>query len=411
MKKLICIVFSMVLSFVLCGCDTSYFFEDFSAKEVFSQFLSPDKTVIEQEIIEEYYVYSPEFDSCYNSLNKEQKKIYKKIYSAAEIMPQGFVKLCEEYDGVVADVSIAYQAVLNDNAEIFWMPDTYLLGKKHDSDKVNICIAFSYSDEEQHVEYIVSAEERDSMREELKSKTAEIITASSIFNEDYEIEKFLNDYICTNTEYNKDAPFCDTAYGCLVLGQALCEGYSRGFKLLCNEARIECDLISGRAEDVAHMWNTVNINGIRSFVDVTWNDQNNKSYAYFNITKSQLEFDHTVAPLFTELNESKIINGKTFNFVERDCTSIENTYYKRMNCVFDDANKTFYNTFAAQKIEENVNKNVFDVTFLFDSQELLKSFNSDNELFITKIQKELKNVFISGYSFERDVLTLIYEVL
>ena len=410
MKKIFSLILCIAIAITLCGCDIASMFEDFSAKEVFAQFSTLEEDVIEEEIIEEYYEYSPEFDSCYNSLNKKQKKLYNKIYSATEVMPEGFVKLCEQYDGVIADVNIAYRAVLNDNCEIFWMPDTYLLGKKYKGDKVNICISFCYSNDEQQIDYVVNKEKRDTMRAELDKKAQEIITASSMFNEDFEIVKFLNDYICANTEYNKEAEFCDTAYGCIVKNQALCEGYARAFKLLCNLANVECDLIQGKADGVGHIWNTVNINGMYSYVDVTWNDQKEKSYAYLNITEKQLIADHKIAPLFEELSDDEISDGKIFNFIKRDCNSPENSYYVRSGCAFTAENEKKYAEFAAEKIREKAGQEVYSVGFLLGSENIIKDYEKDNEEFIIKIQQELDDIFINGYSYERDVLTLFYEV-
>ena len=79
----------LCLFITLCGCDVNSMFEDFSISEVFSeiksQFLNmngEDKTI---EIVEEYYVSSPEFDSCYNALSGKQKSIYKKIIARIQV--------------------------------------------------------------------------------------------------------------------------------------------------------------------------------------------------------------------------------------------------------------------------------------------------------------------------------------
>lgn len=58
----------------------------------------------------------------------------------------------------------------------------------------------------------------------------------------------------------------------------VCEGYSRAFKVLCDELGIPCVLNEGyarsSASDVpeAHMWNYVQLDGSWYAVDVTWND-------------------------------------------------------------------------------------------------------------------------------------------
>ena len=58
----------------------------------------------------------------------------------------------------------------------------------------------------------------------------------------------------------------------------VCEGYSRAFKVLCDELGIPCVLTEGSAKGSvsetpgAHMWNYVQLDGSWYAVDVTWND-------------------------------------------------------------------------------------------------------------------------------------------
>ena len=97
-------------------------------------------------ITEEYGVFSPEFNSCFNSLEPKQKEIYEKLSSVCEEMPIGYVKICDDYDKAVRDISIAYRAVLNDHTEIFWMPDTYIVSRKQiGSNKREVRLAFEYN--------------------------------------------------------------------------------------------------------------------------------------------------------------------------------------------------------------------------------------------------------------------------
>lgn len=69
------------------------------------------------------------------------------------------------------------------------------------------------------------------------------------------------------------------AYGALVDGLAVCEGYSEAFKLICDRIGIPCILVIGDAvtsEGLGpHMWNAVLMDdGKWYFIDVTWDDQN-----------------------------------------------------------------------------------------------------------------------------------------
>ena len=407
MRKLAIILVLACFCITLCGCS----FDDFgAASEVFSNFQAKMESVLietEQVVeieVEEYYVWSPEFDACYNALNSKQKALYKTLYAAAEQMPDGFIKLCNNYDGIMRDIHLAYTAMLNDNTEIFWMPNTYLLGTTKNSNKT-VNIAFNHSDGENKAKYSVSKSQRDAKRKELENKIDEVKELFSGLESEYEIEKIINDYICANTEYVTDTKFANTSYGCLVEGKALCEGYSRAFKLLCNEAGIECDLISGVSRGEGHMWNSVNIDGIHNFVDVTWNDTSEDLiYLYFNITEEQLLYDHSFAPLFKTLSEKEICNGKSFNFIERDCTYTGNNYFAKNGLILDYR----YLEKAVKTIRENAADGVMSSAFLVAEEDIISKLKSSPEDFIGDIQYKLQGIHIKQYIFERDVLVLFY---
>ena len=407
MKKIIAASISLIIT-VLC-------FSSCNVINTVSDFLNNLNSVDQQDIeviTEEYYITSPEFDSCYNSLNQKQREIYKKIYSICEEMPKGYIKLCNDYDGVVKDITIAYRAVLNDNADIFWMPDTYMVGKNTNAVSGDvICIALELNtSDNKNLKYPVNRSERDKMRNTLNSTVEQIIASVQETDSQFEKEKFFNDYICANTEYSEESEFSNTSYGCLVGKKALCEGYSRAFKLLCNEVGIECDLIVGKADGEGHMWNSVNIDGKHSFVDVTWNDRPDYPYFYFNITNEQLEFDHTISPLFSDMTEEEITSGVSFNFVERICSYSGNGYYEKYGYVLGDDFEREYAKKAAEFITQSYEKKNRYADFWLKSDYIKNEFNKDDKTFVSNIQKELKGITITSYAFERDILVLYYDI-
>jgi len=94
--------------------------------------------------------------------------------------------------------------------------------------------------------------------------------------------KSIHDELARRVRYdhskNRPASSYD-AYGALVKGLAVCEGYSEAFKLICDKEGIPCILVIGDAvtsEGVGpHMWNAVLMDdGKWYFIDVTWDDQN-----------------------------------------------------------------------------------------------------------------------------------------
>lgn len=61
-----------------------------------------------------------------------------------------------------------------------------------------------------------------------------------------------------------------TAYGALVLGSAVCQGYSAAYLYLLREAGIDSEICTSNT--INHAWNIVYIGGVPYHVDVTWDD-------------------------------------------------------------------------------------------------------------------------------------------
>ena len=88
--------------------------------------------------------------------------------------------------------------------------------------------------------------------------------------------KYINEYLCSRIEYDKNAPNRGSVIGALVDGKCVCEGYARAFAYLAKRAGLDVVNIPGYATTdegtEGHMWNAVLIDGTYYAVDVTWND-------------------------------------------------------------------------------------------------------------------------------------------
>ena len=58
-----------------------------------------------------------------------------------------------------------------------------------------------------------------------------------------------------------------TAYGALLGGSAIGEGYAMAFKALCDELSIPCRVVRGTRNDLPHAWNIVNYDGQYYHID------------------------------------------------------------------------------------------------------------------------------------------------
>ncbi len=72
--------------------------------------------------------------------------------------------------------------------------------------------------------------------------------------------------------YDKRPDNCFTAFGALVCGRSVCEGYAAAYYLLCREADLWCAYRNGLPEGQGHVWNMVKLESGIYNVDVTWCD-------------------------------------------------------------------------------------------------------------------------------------------
>ncbi|SHF29412.1 S-layer homology domain-containing protein [Caldanaerobius fijiensis DSM 17918] len=126
---------------------------------------------------------------------------------------------------------------------------------------------------------------------------------------DYEKELAIHDYIVTHTKYDYDNFLKDTipeesytAYGVLINGVGVCQGYASAMHMLLMLAGIDNVIVTGTAKNDSfsggHAWNIVKIGGKYYHVDATWDDpvviggSELLSHKYFNLSDTEMSKDH-----------------------------------------------------------------------------------------------------------------------
>ena len=164
------------------------------------------------------------------------------------------------------DVNKALTQLNNDYPEIFWIGNTYYATTVTDGSKIVLDYANGIEEDEipkMYDEFIASA-----------GKLIESIPEGS----DYDKILYVHDYIINNTIYNYETADTErydsrhTAYGCLVDGSAVCDGYAKAFQYIMNQIGIESGICTGSN----HAWNYVNLDGEYYWIDTTWDDTDNK---------------------------------------------------------------------------------------------------------------------------------------
>lgn len=264
--------------------------------------------------------------TVFSSLGASRQEIYKKLLAATEEFTTGWIDLGKLGGDFKSDISVSYQALCDDYPEMFWLPSSYFLSRTESGE---IAVLFEGKSESYTLSYLASKTEAQSMKARLDEVVNSVTAATKNLSSQFEAELYIHDFICNNTAYNINGKYIYSAYGALVDKNAVCEGYSKAFALLCSKAGINSFLVRGVSKEQNHMWNTVNIDNAWYNIDVTWDDQNingNPTYSYFNLTDAELNIDHTPAshinPKSGAADEKEL-----FNLTKNICTAAEMNYF------------------------------------------------------------------------------------
>ncbi len=163
-------------------------------------------------------------------------------------------------------------------------------------------------------EYYTTAEQEQAVTERLGEVMGELDLDEK---STYEKIKAIHDYIVRNVEYDYahlgDESYRTqyTAYGALIDGTSVCQGYAVLFYRMCLEAGVDARVISGVAltsqGDEPHAWNIAKVGDLYYYVDATWDDPYVEGgdpgavyYDYFLIGETRMSEDHAHSEEFDE---------------------------------------------------------------------------------------------------------------
>ena len=238
------------------------------------------------------------------------------------------------------DVNKALTQLNNDYPEIFWIGNTYYATTVTDGSKIVLDYANGIEEDEipkMYDEFIASA-----------GKLIESIPEGS----DYNKILYVHDYIINNTVYNYETSDTErydsrhTAYGCLVDGSAVCDGYAKAFQYIMNQIGIESGICTGSN----HAWNYVNLDGEYYWIDTTWDDTDNKY--------SNKKFMYT----YFLFNDEMLLRTRNFDIIQSyvpECKSIENNYFVKNGRYFTEYDEES----VISCIENNSDKESCEIMF------------------------------------------------
>lgn len=316
---------------------------------------------------QEYHIYADGYVTKYDelklkSLTKEQREAYNALSEGIWKMqkeiriPSGIIKQSEASDFLYT--------VLGTMPEVNYVNGTF---------KVSVSGGYV---KKYIITYSLDSEEASNEHRKLRAAASKIVGSLAPGMSDYEKVKYFHDYIIKNCEYDTDSSAKGhgnsyTAYGCLVEGRAVCEGYAMALDYLCEKAGIYSLLISGEStnsssQTVSHIWNKIQLDGKWYNVDATWDDpvstlgEDYVRYDYFCITDAELSYSHKVEKnIFGYYPEA---NDTAYNYFIKNGLYIES---------FDNADDILIHAF-----ELALNENSRNVSVRCADEELLAQVSS-----------------------------------
>lgn len=161
------------------------------------------------------------------------------------------------------------------------------------------------------IRYVISYYTDEDQEKQTDKKVKEILKTLDLKGKsDYQKVKAVHDYLCENIEYNYEKSGDNkggkehTAYGALIEGKAVCQGYATSMYRMLLASGVDCRIIDGEGAEAEglpgyHSWNIVSIDGVYYYVDTTWDDSSG-SLDYFLKNRDDFETDHVMSEEYGE---------------------------------------------------------------------------------------------------------------
>ncbi len=280
------------------------------------------------------------------------------------------------------EVEEALALIKSDMPEYFWLGTMYSAVTDSDGSRVSL-------------ETLQDIDEEDipGLLEELEEAANKCIEGIPDSGDTYETVLYVHDYIVDNTDYdyaaakNHERGLVHSAYGCLVEGEAVCEGYAEAFTYIMNAVGIESGVCTGSN----HAWNYVNVDGDYYWLDATWDDDGKSpKHDYFLFTDEQL------------------LRSRTFDYVQSyvpECTATKDNYYVKNGFFFEKYDEDEVIGFIEDKIGSGECEMMFgsfeeyDAAFkaLFAEDKIRKAdgvgkykYSYNNDMFTIRIENDSK---------------------
>lgn len=249
--------------------------------------------------------FSAEEYPYYQMLSEDQQSVYRQIYANAQNLTEKFVP---EKTVSASDVKTAFEAVIGDHPELFWMETGYSSKYLADGQCVEI-----------DLKYNSTANDLENAEQKFDAAAQNLISGAASLGSDHEKEKYVHDALAAAVTYDLTSDMNQSAYSALVNGKSVCAGYARAYQYLLQQLGIPCYYCTGYSGG-DHAWNIVKLDDGYYNVDVTWDDASTLRYDYFNKTDADFASTHVRQNLSVYL---PACNGTAYR--QADVSGVANT--------------------------------------------------------------------------------------
>ena len=211
---------------------------------------------------------------------------YDNIVAGIDACAEEIIISNSQYQISPAEFEMVLEATRRDHTEQFWMGGSY-------TPKDDGYVFWSMKPT-----YLMKGKELQDAKAAFEQVINLMLARLTPEMSEYEMEKALHDMLAVHVTYVSTSN-AHNAYGALVEGKAVCEGYAEALQCLLHRVGIQSVEIFGYGINPAtglgepHAWNAVRIDGEYYLVDLTWNDQKSiLLHAYFNQTSKIMAEDH-----------------------------------------------------------------------------------------------------------------------
>ena len=245
---------------------------------------------------ESYQLQETVSDIVYENLNDAVLHIRECMKERAESIPVSVYISCSEtgvtewqdFAKLLVNLAQNHTGVPDEGDYLHYQFGRYKANMSHDQNKEYFSGTVTY----QFVYYTTREQEL-----EMDQKIAETVSALNLPGMK-EIEKIrsIYRYICSTVSYDYEHLYEDdyklkyTAYGALINGTAVCQGYANLMYRMALEAGIDVRVVEGTGHGIPHAWNIVKLRDSFYFCDTTWDSPGAGSYNDNYFLKSRSDF-------------------------------------------------------------------------------------------------------------------------